>query len=106
VIAIVPPRPPPIDRKVLRRVKAHRCAQACVALSLLAVVSLAARFQVDTRLSIWALVVGVVAASLALAAAIGAVVYRLIETPREVTVMRGPFDWPQDPPVIHLNGKD
>jgi hypothetical protein len=103
--AIVPPRPTPIERKVLRRVNAYRCAQACVALSLLTVLSFMARSQVDPRLSTWAQVVGVAAGALALLAAIGAVVYRLVETPREVTVVRGPFDWPPKPPVIHLHRK-
>jgi hypothetical protein len=105
VTAIVPPRPTPIERKVLRRVKAYRCAQGCVAFSLLTVLSFVARSQVGPSLSTWVQVVGVVAGALALLAAIGAVVYRLVETPREVMVVRGPFDWPQDPPVIHLKRK-
>jgi hypothetical protein len=51
-------------------------------------------------------VIGFSAVGLAFLAAIGAVVYRFIERPREVTVVRGPFGWPREPPVIHLNRKE
>ena len=71
----------PLRRKVFRRVKAYRYARGCVALSLLAVVLLGARFQVDPSLSIWAQVVGIAAAALALLAA-GAFGWRAGYAPR------------------------
>ena len=103
--AIVPPRRRRIERRLMRRVKAFRCAKWCVALALLAAAAFIARSQVGAGLSIWAQRVGFAAGGLALVAAIGAVVYRMVEKPQEVTV-RGPWDWPPDPPVIHLHRED
>ena len=103
--AIVPPRRRRIERKLMRRVKAFRCAKWCVALALLAAAAFIARSQVGAGLSIWAQRVGFAAGVLAFVAAIGAVVYRMVEKPQEVTV-RGPWDWPPVPPVIHLGRKD
>ncbi len=102
---IVPPRRRRIERKIMRRVKAFRCAKWCVALTLLASAALMVRSEVDASLSIWVQLVGFAACGLALVATIGAVFYRMVETPQEVTV-RGPWDWPPDPPVIHLDRKD
>lgn len=102
---IVPPQPTRMQRKVLRRVKAYRCAQGCVAFSVLAAAALIVRVQVDASLSTWVQLVGFGACGLALAAAIGTVAFRAIETPREITV-RGPPDWPGGPPVIHLHRED
>jgi len=105
VTAIVPPRRGRIERKVLRRVKAFRCSKWCVAFSLLALAAFAVRAQVDDSLSIWPQLAGITACGLALAAAAGAVIYRMTETPQWVMV-HGPWDWPPDPPVIHIGGKD
>jgi hypothetical protein len=105
VAAIVPPQSRRIERKIMRRVKSFRCSQWCVALALFAVAAFIARSQVGASLSNWAQWVGLAAGGLALVAAIGAVVYRMVEKPQEVTV-RGPWDWPPDPPVIHLGRKD
>jgi hypothetical protein len=106
VTAIVPPRQTGIERKVLRRVKAYRCAQGCIVLAVLAAAAFAMRSQTNASLWTWLHVIGVSAVGLALLAAIGSVVYRLVETPQEVTVVRGPFDWPRNPPVIHLDRKE
>jgi hypothetical protein len=89
----------------MRRVKAFRCAKWCVALVLLAAVAFITRSQVGASLSVWAQWVGFAAGGLALVAAIGAVVYRMVEKPQEVAV-RGRWDWPPDPSVIHLGRKD
>jgi hypothetical protein len=105
VAAIVLPRRRRIERKIMRRVKAFRCSQWCVALALLTAAAFVARSQVGASLSIWAQWVGFAASGLALIAAIGAVVYRMVETPQQVTV-RSPWEWPPDPPVIHLGRKD
>ena len=102
--AIVPPRPMRTQRKVLRRVNAHRYALACVIFTVLAVAALFVRVQVDASLSARLLLVGFCAGGLALLAAIGAVVFRLVEAPREI-IVHGP-DWPDEPPVIHLHRKD
>ena len=103
--AIVPPQGRRTERKVLRRVKAFRYSKWCVAFSVLAVAAFAVRVQLDASLAIWLQLVGYASCGLALVAAIGAVVYRIIETPRWVTV-RGAWDWPPDPPVIHLRRED
>ncbi len=89
----------------MRRPKAHRCAQWCIALCLLAVTAFVFRSQVGASLSILVQFVGFTSGGLALVAAVGAAVYRVVETPQEVTV-RGPSDWPRDPPVIHLDRED
>jgi hypothetical protein len=89
---------------VFRRVKAHRCSQLCVAFCLLAVASFIARVRLEPSLSIWAQLIGFGACGLAVVAAIGAVVYRVVEAPREVT-LRSPSSW-WEPPVIHLKRKD
>jgi hypothetical protein len=102
---IIPPQGGRIERKVLRRVKAFRCSKWCVAFCVLATVAFTVRAQLDASFSIWLQLVGLGACGLALVAAVAAVVYRVIETPKWVTV-RGPWDWPPDPPVIHLNHKD
>ena len=104
VNAIVPPSSRDRERRVLRRVKSHRCSQACVAFCLLAAAAFMARVQLEPRLSIWAQLIGFGACGLAVIAAIGAVVYRVIETPREVT-LRSPSSRWWEPPVIHLKRK-
>ena len=103
--AIVPPRGGRIERKVSRRVKAFRCSKWCVAFSVLALAAFTVRVQVEASLSTWLQLVSIGACGLALAAAVGAVIYRIIETPQWVTI-RGPWDWPPDPPVMHISGKD
>ena len=103
--AIVPPQGGRIERKVLRRVKAFRCSKWCVAFILLSAAALTVRAQVDASLSIWLQLVGFSSCGLALIPGIGAVVYRIIETPQQITV-RGPWDWPPDPPVIYLSRRD
>ena len=103
--AIVPPRQPPIERRIMRRPNAYRCAQWCIALCLLAVAAFFLRSQVGASLSIWVQFVGFTSGGLALVAAVGAAVYRVVETPQEV-IVRSSSDWPRDPPVIHLDRKD
>jgi hypothetical protein len=103
VNAIVPPSP--TERRVLRRVKSYRCFQACVALCLLAAAAFVARVHLEPNLSIWAQLIGFGACGVAVVAAIGAAVYRVVETPREVTLRSPPSEW-WDPPVIHLKRKD
>ena len=103
--AIVPSRGGRVERKVLRRVKAFRCSKWCVGFSVLAAAAFTVRVQVDASLSIWLQLIGLSACGLALVAAVAAVVYRMIERPQWVTV-RGPWNWPLDPPVIHLSRKD
>lgn len=103
--AIVPPQGRRVERKILRPVKAFRCAKWCAAFSLLVVAAFAVRVQVDGSLAIWCQLVGYATCGLAALAATGAVVYRIVETPQQVTV-RGPWDWPPDPPVIHLRRKE
>jgi hypothetical protein len=105
VSAIVPPRRTRRTRKILRRLKAYRCAQGCVAFSLFAIAAFILRVQVNASLSTWLVLVGFASCLLASVAAIGAVAFRAIETPREVMV-RDPRDWFEDPPVIHLRRED
>ena len=105
VTAIVPPQRARIERKILRRVKAVRCAKWCVAFTVLAAAAFVAGSQLHPSLSIWLLLTGFSSCGLALAAAFAAVVYRITETPRQVTV-RLPSGWPPQPRVIHLRGKD
>jgi membrane protein implicated in regulation of membrane protease activity len=83
----------------------YRCAQGCIAFSLLAAAAFFVRVQVAASLSTWLQLVGFGACALALVAAIAAAVYRKVEAPQEVTV-RDPRDWLGDPPVIHLRRKD
>jgi len=103
--AIVPPQGTPNQQRIMRRVKAYRCAQWCMAFCLFAVAALVARLELRASLSIWAQLIGVASAGMAAVAATGAVVYRIVETPREVAV-RSPFDWPRDPPVLWLKRKE
>jgi hypothetical protein len=88
--AIVPPTPK--ERQVMRRVKAYRCFMWCIALCLFAVLA----FIVGAQL------VGFASVGVAVIAAIGAVIYRFIETPQRVTVR----EHADEPPLIHLKGKD
>ena len=90
---------------MLRRVKSYRCSRACVALCLLAAAAFVARAHLEPSLSTWAQLIGFGAYGLALVAAIGAVVYRVVETPREVTLRSPASSW-WEPPVIHLKRKD
>jgi len=105
VTAIVPPGRTPIERRIMRRPKAYRCAQWCIAFCFLAVAAFVFRSQVGASLSILVQFVGFASGGLALVAAVGAVVYRIVETPQEV-IVRGSSDWPRDPPVIHLDRED
>ena len=82
----VPPRPTVKQRKVLRRVNAYWCAQGCVVFGVLAVAAFIARVEVGASLSVRLQLLGLGAAVLALASALGAAVFRVFETPREVTV--------------------
>ena len=83
---IVPPGPTRKQRKVLRRVNAYWCAQGCVVFGVLAVAAFIARVQVGASLSARLQLLGLGAAVLALASALGAVVFRVFETPREITL--------------------
>ena len=82
----VPPRRTRNQRRVLRRVNAYWSAQGSVVFGVLAVAAFIARVLVGASLSASLYLLGVGAAVLALACALGAVVFRLFETPREVTV--------------------
>ena len=89
---IVPPRQTAIERRVLRRVKAYRCAKCCLAFCLFAAAALIVGAQL----------VGLVSVGLAFASGVAALVYRKTEAPQEVTVRK----WPRrEPPVIHLHRK-
>ncbi|TLZ23543.1 MAG: hypothetical protein E6K29_18475 [Gammaproteobacteria bacterium] len=83
---IVPPRQTRKERKVLRRVNAYWCAQGSVVFGVLAVAAFIARVQVGASLSASVQLLGLGAAVLALVSAMGAVVFRVFETPREITV--------------------
>ncbi len=83
----------------------YRCALGCIAFSLLAAAAFLVSSQVDASLSTWLRLVGLSAIGLAALAFIGAAVFRFIETPRQVTV-QGPWNWPQDPPVVYLRRED
>jgi hypothetical protein len=83
---IVPPRQTRKQRKVLRRVNAYWSAQGCVVFGVLAVAAFIARVQVGASLAAPVQLLGLGAAVLALVSAMGAVVFRVFETPREVTV--------------------
>jgi hypothetical protein len=82
----VPPRQTVKERKVLRRVTAYWCAQGCVVFGVLAVAAFIVRVQFAGSFSAPVQVVAVGLSVLALASAMGAVVFRLFETPREITV--------------------
>jgi hypothetical protein len=102
VSAIVPPSPR--ERRVFRRVRAYRCLRACVAFCLLGAAAFIARAHLEPSLLRWAQLIGFTACGLAVVAALGAVVYRVVEAPREVT-LRGPSSRWWEPPVIHLKRK-
>ena len=90
---IVAPSQTPIERKVLRRVKAYRCAKCSLVFSLFS----------GAALIFGAQPVGLASMGLAFAFGVAALVYRTIEAPQEVKV-RG---WPRrEPPVIHLHRED
>jgi hypothetical protein len=72
--------------KVLRRVNAYWCAQGCVVFSVLAVAAFVARVLWPASFPVLIQMLGLGAAVLAIASALGAVVFRVFETPREVTV--------------------
>ena len=74
------------QRKVLRRVNAYWCAQGCVVFGVLAVAAFVARVQIGASLPVSLQLLGLGAAVLALVSAMGAVVFRVFETPREITV--------------------
>jgi len=82
----VPPRQTREQRKVLRRVNAYWCAQGSVVFGALTAAALIARVQVGASLSASLQLLGLGAAVLALVCAMGAVVFRVFETPREITV--------------------
>jgi hypothetical protein len=88
--AIVPPTPE--ERQVMRRVKAYRCSIGCIACCVFAVIAFIASAQL----------VGLATVAMAVIAAVGAVIYRFIETPQRVTVR----DHVEGPPLIHLKRKD
>jgi hypothetical protein len=97
VASIVPP-----NRKIRVPLKALRWASVCVLFALLSAVALGVRSTVGADLSFWAQWVGFASAGVAVVAAIGAVIYWIVETPKEITV----HDHRNGPPVIHLDRKD
>lgn len=104
--AVVPPPPrTPKVRKVIRRVKAYRCYQGCLACCLLALFAFGLGTEVKPFLSIWVHLVGYVASVVAVVSAIGAVVYRAIEAPQEVTVLERSRQR-KEPPLIHFKRGD
>jgi hypothetical protein len=99
VNSIVPPAPK--MRRITRRVKAYRCSVSCMVFGSVAIVALIALDNVRPGLSIWAQLLGFCAAGLAVVAGIGAVVYRFVEAPQEITIPVHPA-WDQGrPPWIH-----
>jgi len=92
--AILPPPQTLQERRILRRVKAYRCRKWFIVFSVFALTAFIARAQL----------LGLAAIGLAAVAAIGAVVYRLIEDPQEVT-LRDHSHARKEPPVIHVNRK-
>ena len=92
--AIVPPRQIPEERRIMRRVKARRCFKWFVVFCLFASSAVIAQ----------ASLLGLAAMGAAVVAGIGAVVYRLIETPQEATVPKY-FHARKEPPVVHLGRK-
>jgi hypothetical protein len=102
---IFSPNRPITDRKVMCRLKAYRFACWSVAFALLAMAALVVRVKLDATFSIWAHWFGFAACGFALTAAISAVVFRIVETPREVSV-DDRWYWPRkNPPVIYLDRK-
>jgi hypothetical protein len=79
----VPP-PPTSQPHQLRRVNAYWCAQGCVVFGVLAVAALVARALLPASFAVFIQMLGLGAAGLAIASALGAVVFRVFETPREV----------------------
>lgn len=92
-------------RKVIRRVKAYRCYQGCLLCCLLALLVFGLGIEVKPFLSIWVQLIGYVAIVVAAVAAVGAVVYRAIEAPQEVTVLER-SKARKEPPLIHLKSPD
>jgi len=102
---IVPPQETPIQLRIMRRAKTRRCSQLCLAFCVIAVGVLIARLEFGDRLPIWAPLIGVACVGLAVVAALGAVAYRFVETPEEVTVT-STFRWPRHGEVLWLKRKE
>ena len=94
--AVVPP--PTKTRRIVRRVKRYRCTVACIVLGLLALVFLIALDSVKPGFLLWVRLIGLGAGGLAVVAGIGAVVYRFLEAPREITVPAHPLCDQRRPP--------
>jgi hypothetical protein len=82
----IPPRQTGKERKISRRVNAYWCAQGAVVFGVLAVAAFIARFQFTGSLSAPVQVLAVGLSVLALVSALGAVVFGVFETPREIIV--------------------
>jgi hypothetical protein len=98
VSTIVPPRP--MTRRVLRRPTTRRCAQLSVVLALLACALIFLQSSTVPAYAMWLRLAIYILGASAVVAALAAVIYRLIELPREVTV-RVLYR----PPVIHFKGR-
>ena len=103
MVAIVPPNHTITNRKILRRPKAYRLSWCSVAFASLAITSLMVRFKLTGSLSIWVQWFAFASCGLALVASIGAVIFRIVETPREGSVADRWY-WPRkNPPVIYVD---
>jgi hypothetical protein len=98
--AIVPPQ-----RRIMRRRKAYLLWRLGLSLALLALGSFGSAAELGVAASGWARLVGLSCGVLAAIAFVGAIVFRIVEPPREVVVHRF-SKWPVEPPVIHLDRRD
>src|SRR5262245_25639312 len=92
---IVPPKP--VERRLLRRMKAWACGRTSITLTPLTVLLAIDQLTSDTDTPIgWFVGCAAPAGS----TGILALVFRSIERPSEI-IIRGFPHWPGDPPVIH-----
>jgi hypothetical protein len=77
--AIVPPERKRIEPKPTRDLKSFRYAQWCLILFSTGVAAFAIRLRIGSSLLVWAQLVSLVALTMAGIAAIGTVIYRIVE---------------------------
>ena len=89
MLAIVPPRKPTVERRIMRRAKAYRCIAWFGVFASLGLIAFALASDAKPHLVAWFEFTGFALAGLAFVAALSAAVFRMVVTPQEV-ITRGP----------------
>ena len=102
---VVPPQPAFTYRKVMRRRRCYRWGWLAATLALLSALAVCMGLENGGASGAWIGVAAEAAFAGALVAGAIALIYRLVEMPREIVIRRYRRRW-RRPPVIYLQDKD